>query len=57
MREAANLRGLELPTLLPGIRVDTAPTNYRPMRQLQLTRWAGPTWQRFGDVIEGGAGS
>ena len=52
MREAANLRGLELPTLLPGIRVDTAPTDYRPLQQLQLIRWDGRMWQRFGAVIE-----
>ena len=52
MREAANLRGLALPTLLPGIRVDTSPTDYRPLQQLQLIRWDGRMWQRFGPVIE-----
>jgi branched-chain amino acid transport system substrate-binding protein len=53
MREAANLRGLEIPTLLPGIRIDTSPTDYRPLQQLQLIRWTGRTWQRFGEVIDG----
>ncbi|WP_207802775.1 ABC transporter substrate-binding protein [Roseicella frigidaeris] len=56
MREAANLRGLELPTLLPGIRVDTSPIDYRPLQQLQLVRWDGRMWARFGAVIEGGTG-
>ena len=56
MREAANLRGLELPTLLPGIRVDTSPTDYRPLRQLQLIRWDGRIWQRFGAVIDAATG-
>jgi branched-chain amino acid transport system substrate-binding protein len=55
MKEAANLRDLEIPTLLPGIRVNTSPTDYRPLQQLQLVRWEGRMWQRFGAVIEGGA--
>ena len=50
MRPATNL---ELPTLLPGIKINTSPTNYRPMRALQLMRWDGKTWVRFGNVIEG----
>jgi len=53
MRQTTNLRDLELPTLLPGIKINTSPTNYRPMRALQLMRWDGKTWARFGDVIEG----
>ena len=57
MQEAANIKALEPEVLLPGIRVDTAPTNYHPIRQMQLARWTGTTWQRFGEVIEGAAGS
>ena len=53
MRQATNLKDLELPTLLPGIKINTSPTNYRPMRALQLMRWDGKTWVRFGNVIEG----
>jgi branched-chain amino acid transport system substrate-binding protein len=53
MRQAANLHDLELPTLLPGIKINTSPTNYRPMRALQQMKWDGKTWARFGDVIEG----
>ena len=53
MRQAANLVDLEIPTLLPGIRVNTSPTNYHPIRQMQLQRWTGGTWERFGGVIEG----
>jgi branched-chain amino acid transport system substrate-binding protein len=55
MREAANLRDLDVPILLPGIRVSTSPTNYRPIRQMQLARWTGTTWERFGGVLEGAA--
>jgi hypothetical protein len=39
------------PVLLPGIKINTSPTNYHPIRQLQLMRWAGKTWELFGDVI------
>jgi branched-chain amino acid transport system substrate-binding protein len=51
MRQAANLKDLDLPALLPGIRINTSPTNYHPIRQLQLMRWDGRLWVRFGDVL------
>jgi branched-chain amino acid transport system substrate-binding protein len=57
IREAANLRNLELPVLLPGIQVDTSPTNYHPIRRMQLARWTGATWERFGGVFEGATSS
>jgi branched-chain amino acid transport system substrate-binding protein len=53
MKQAANLHDLELPTLLPGIKVNTSPTNYRPIRQMQLEKFDGTTWVRFGDLIAG----
>ncbi len=52
MRQAANLHDLELPTLLPGIKVNTSPTDYRPVQQLQLARWTGSSWELFGKVLE-----
>ncbi len=53
MKQATSIQNLEVPTLLPGIRVSTSPTNYHPIRQMQLARWTGGTWERFGGVIEG----
>lgn len=53
MKQVADIRDLEVPTLLPGIRVNTSPTNFHPIRQMQLQRWDGRTWRRFGGVIEG----
>ena len=53
MKQAANLHDLELPTLLPGIKVNTSPTNYHPIRQMQLVKFDGTGWVRFGDVIAG----
>jgi len=54
MKQAFSLHGLELPTLLPDIKVNTSPTNRRPIRQMQLEKFDGATWVRFGDVITGG---
>ena len=51
MRQAANLKGLELPSLLPGIRIDTSPTDYYPIEQLRMNRFDGKQWVLFGDVI------
>ena len=53
MKQAANLRDLEVPTLLPGIKINTSPTNYHPIRQMQLEKWDGKLWAVFGNVIEG----
>ena len=53
MKQATNLHDAENPILLPGIRINTSPTNYRPIRQLQLIRWTGTQWDRFGDIIAG----
>ena len=53
MRQAANLKDLTVPVLLPGIRVNTSPTNFHPIRQMQLSKWTGNNWQLFGNVIEG----
>jgi branched-chain amino acid transport system substrate-binding protein len=57
LKQATNLNNLENPVLLPGIRINTSPTNYHPVRQLQLMRWGGKTWELFGDIIEGTSGA
>jgi len=53
MKQAANLHDLELPTLLPGIKVNTSPTNYHPIRQMGLAKFDGTHWVRLGDIITG----
>ena len=53
MKQVLNLHDLDLPVALPGIKVNTSPTNYRPMRAMQLIKWNGSTWEHFGSVIEG----
>jgi branched-chain amino acid transport system substrate-binding protein len=39
--------------LFPGILINTSPTNFRPIRKMQLTRWNGTTFKIFGDLLEG----
>jgi branched-chain amino acid transport system substrate-binding protein len=39
---------------LPGIKLNTSPTDYHPMKQMQMQRWDGKGWVRFGDLITGG---
>jgi branched-chain amino acid transport system substrate-binding protein len=51
LRQAENLKDVTLPLLLPGITVNTAPDDHYPVEQLQLARWTGARWQRFGDII------
>ena len=39
--------------LLPGIKISTSQTDHRPIKSMQLMRWTGKTWERFGDLIAG----
>ena len=53
LKQATNLHGVIAPMLLPGITYNTSPTDYRPLKQLQLVRFDGERWVRFGDVVTG----
>jgi branched-chain amino acid transport system substrate-binding protein len=53
MKQAANLHDAYDPILLPGIKVNTSPTNFHPIKAMQLQKWTGKTWERFGEVIQG----
>ncbi len=52
MRQAANIKNLELPLLLPGIKINTSPTDYYPVEQEQLARFDGERWVLFGEIYE-----
>jgi branched-chain amino acid transport system substrate-binding protein len=56
MNQAANLHALALPMLLPGITVNTSPTDFAPIKQLQMMRFTGERWERFGTIIDGALG-
>ena len=51
MRQAANLKNLEIPVLLSGIKINTSPTDFYPIEQLQLARFDGKRWVLFGELI------
>jgi len=51
MKQAANLKNVKLPLLLPGMTVDTSPTDFYPIQQGQLARFTGTLWQGFGELI------
>jgi len=53
MAQTNNLHDLEIPVLLPGLKVNTGPTNHHPVRAMQLEKWDGKKWVLFGDVIQG----
>jgi len=53
MKQAASLKDLELGGLLPGIKINTSATDFAPVSQVQLMRFKGETWERFGDIIDG----
>ena len=53
MRQATNIKDLQLPMMLPGIKVNISPTDYYPIEDMQLMRWNGKQWVRFGELQSG----
>jgi branched-chain amino acid transport system substrate-binding protein len=51
MRQATSLKDLELPMLLPGIKINTGPQDYHPVKHVQLARFDGTRWVRFGELV------
>ncbi len=51
MRQAANLKDLALPMLLPGIKINTSAADFYPVDQIQLARFDGKRWVLFGEVL------
>ena len=53
MKEAANLHHFRPPMLLPGIEINTSPTDFAPIKQIRMARFGGQRWQLFGPLISG----
>jgi len=51
MKEAANLKGFRTTNLLPGITINTSPIDFAPIKQVQLRRFKGETWELFGPML------
>jgi branched-chain amino acid transport system substrate-binding protein len=52
MKQAANIKDLTLPMLLPGIKVNTSPTHFFPVNQLNIIRFDGTAWALEGSLID-----
>ncbi|MGO9361730.1 MAG: ABC transporter substrate-binding protein [Xanthobacteraceae bacterium] len=57
MRQAANLKDLQIGMLLPGIKINTSASDFFPMEQMQLMRFDGEAWKLMNDVMTGEVGS
>ena len=53
LRQALAIKDLELPMLLPGVKINSSPDNYFLIRQMQLARFNGELWEPFGELIGG----
>ena len=51
LRRATDIKNLQLPMMLPGIRINTGPHEYLPVEQAQLIRFDGERWVRLGDIV------
>jgi branched-chain amino acid transport system substrate-binding protein len=56
MKQAASIKDLDLGGLLPGVKVNTSATDFAPISQLQLIRFKGDTWERFGEILSSDTG-
>jgi branched-chain amino acid transport system substrate-binding protein len=56
MKQATNLKDLRLGMLLPGITINTSPSDYAPIKQMQMRRFSGEHWEIFGPAIATGPG-
>ena len=56
MKQAANVKDFRTEALLPGVKINTSPTDFAPISQLQLEKFKGEKWELFGDVISADVG-
>jgi len=54
MKQAANIKNLKLPLMLPGMTMNTSPDDYFLIEQAQMARFTGSQWQLFGELISTG---
>lgn len=51
MKQAASLKDFSPSLALPGVKVNTSPTDFAPFQQMQMARFDGKEWVRYGDVM------
>ena len=53
MKQAASLKGVQVPMLIPGIVINTSASDHAPLEQMQMMQFNGGNWNRFGPVRSG----
>jgi branched-chain amino acid transport system substrate-binding protein len=56
MKQAASLKNLELGMLLPGMRINTGPNDFAPIKQMQMEQFDGERFELFGPIMSGEVG-
>jgi branched-chain amino acid transport system substrate-binding protein len=51
MKQATSMKDVQTDLLLPGMVINTTPTDYRAIKQLQMMRFKGERWELFGPII------
>jgi branched-chain amino acid transport system substrate-binding protein len=52
LKQATNLKNVQIDLSLPGIVGNTTPNDYRVNKQLQMMKFNGERWEMFGPIIE-----
>jgi ABC-type branched-subunit amino acid transport system substrate-binding protein len=52
MKQATSLKNVTTDLALPGMQINTSPTDYRVNKQLQMERFNGERWELFGPILE-----
>ena len=52
VKQAASLKDFDTGITLPGIRINTSPTDFAPIEAVQLMKFDGKTWVLFGEVLD-----
>jgi branched-chain amino acid transport system substrate-binding protein len=56
MKQATSLKNVELGMLLPGMRINTGPNDFAPIKQMQMERFNGERYELFGPIMTGEVG-
>jgi branched-chain amino acid transport system substrate-binding protein len=56
MKQAASLKDFETGMALPGIKINTSPTDFYPIEQMQMGRFDGESFKPFGSILNGEVG-
>jgi branched-chain amino acid transport system substrate-binding protein len=51
MKQAAAMKGFRVETMLPGISINTGADDFAPIQSVQLIKFDGKQWVRFGNVM------